>query len=120
MTKFDVVLRGYDRVAVDALVEAVDAAAGDRHRIDAAVAERGRPPVVLRGYDRAQVDAWLARHPAAKPCTGEASSSASQGPELVIVLRGGLGTTESLRQHLHRRTGLTPTAYRAAFSQSPR
>lgn len=85
MVKFDVVLRGYDRVAVDALVEVVDAAAGDRDRIDAAV--RGGLPVVLRGYDRAQVDAWLARR-AGGPRTGEASASVIPGPELMIVLRG--------------------------------
>lgn len=29
----------------------------------------------------------------------------------------GLGTADSLRTHIHRRTGLTPTAYRARFSR---
>jgi transcriptional regulator GlxA family with amidase domain len=29
----------------------------------------------------------------------------------------GLGTADSLRQHVHRRTGLTPSAYRATFSR---
>lgn len=86
MTRFDIVLRGYDRIAVDALVAAVEAAAGDRERIGEAVMRRGGPPVVLRGYDRAQVDAWLAQHRVAEPDTGEAS--AIPGPELVIVLRG--------------------------------
>ncbi|MFF0753822.1 GlxA family transcriptional regulator [Streptomyces sp. NPDC004267] len=34
------------------------------------------------------------------------------------VARGcGLGTADSLRQHLLRRTGLTPSAYRASFSR---
>lgn len=88
MTQFAVVLRGYDRVAVDALVAAIDAAAGDRERIDSVVAERGSPRVVLRGYDRAQVDAWLARCRVAEPDAGKASPSAVPGPELVIVLRG--------------------------------
>lgn len=37
-----------------------------------------------------------------------------------IARHSGLGTTESLRQHVYRRTGLTPTAYRAAFTRSPR
>jgi hypothetical protein len=87
MTRFDVVLRGYDRRAVDALVTAVEAA-GDRERIREVVNERGEPPVVLRGYDRGQVDAWLARRRVAEPGTGAASSPAVPGPELVIVLRG--------------------------------
>ncbi|MEU6587265.1 helix-turn-helix domain-containing protein [Nocardia sp. NPDC046763] len=34
-----------------------------------------------------------------------------------IARRSGLGTAESLRQHLTRRHGLTPTAYRTAFSR---
>ncbi len=85
VTRFDVVLRGYDRLAVDALVTAVEAATGDRERIGEAVMQRGGPPVVLRGYDRAQVDAWLARHRVAEPDTGEA---AIPDPELVVVLRG--------------------------------
>ncbi|WP_442816623.1 GlxA family transcriptional regulator [Streptomyces sp. NBC_01304] len=29
----------------------------------------------------------------------------------------GLGTADSLRQHVHRRTGLTPSGYRATFSR---
>ncbi|NBE55099.1 GlxA family transcriptional regulator [Streptomyces boluensis] len=29
----------------------------------------------------------------------------------------GLGTADSLRQHVHRRAGLTPSAYRASFSR---
>jgi hypothetical protein len=84
MTRFDVVLRGYDRLAVDALVTAVEAAAGDPERIGEAVMQRGGLPVVLRGYDRAQVDAWLARHRVAESDTGKASSSAIPGPELVV------------------------------------
>ena len=31
----------------------------------------------------------------------------------------GLATTDSLRRHLSRKTGLTPSAYRAAFTQHP-
>jgi transcriptional regulator GlxA family with amidase domain len=36
-----------------------------------------------------------------------------------VARHSGLGTTESLRRHLYQRTGLTPTAYRAAFTRSP-
>ncbi|WNI16274.1 GlxA family transcriptional regulator [Actinacidiphila sp. ITFR-21] len=35
-----------------------------------------------------------------------------------VARRSGLATTDSLRQHLSRRTGLTPSAYRAAFTRS--
>ncbi|HTJ34277.1 MAG TPA: helix-turn-helix domain-containing protein [Dactylosporangium sp.] len=34
-----------------------------------------------------------------------------------VAGRAGLGTADSLRQHLVREVGLTPTAYRAAFSR---
>ncbi|WP_457034111.1 GlxA family transcriptional regulator [Kitasatospora sp. P5_F3] len=34
-----------------------------------------------------------------------------------VARLSGLATTDSLRQHLSRRTGLTPSAYRAAFTQ---
>lgn len=34
-----------------------------------------------------------------------------------VAHRSGLVTTDSLRQHILRRTGLTPTAYRAAFTR---
>ncbi|MTE17195.1 GlxA family transcriptional regulator [Nocardia aurantiaca] len=34
-----------------------------------------------------------------------------------VARRSGLGTAESLRQHLTRRHGLTPSAYRTAFSR---
>jgi len=34
-----------------------------------------------------------------------------------VARRSGLGTAESLRQHLMRRNGLTPTAYRSAFTR---
>jgi transcriptional regulator GlxA family with amidase domain len=37
-----------------------------------------------------------------------------------VARHSGLGTTESLRRHLDRQTGLAPTAYRAAFTRSPR
>lgn len=36
-----------------------------------------------------------------------------------VARLSGLATTDSLRQHLTRRTGLTPSAYRAAFTQHP-
>ncbi|WP_027341639.1 GlxA family transcriptional regulator [Hamadaea tsunoensis] len=36
-----------------------------------------------------------------------------------VARHSGLGTAESLRQHLVRRVGLSPSAYRAAFTQSP-
>ena len=36
----------------------------------------------------------------------------------VVARRSGLGTADSLRAHLQRRVGLTPTAYRTAFSRS--
>jgi hypothetical protein len=89
MTRFYVVLRGYDRDAVDALVDAVDAAAGDPDRIEAAVTARGELRIVNRGYDRRQVDAWLEHHRAAELATGAAASSPTiSGPELVIVMRG--------------------------------
>lgn len=35
-----------------------------------------------------------------------------------VARRSGLGTADSLRAHLQRRVGLTPTAYRTAFSRS--
>ncbi|MBH0777821.1 GlxA family transcriptional regulator [Nocardia bovistercoris] len=35
-----------------------------------------------------------------------------------VARLSGLATTDSLRQHISRRTGLTPTAYRAAFTQN--
>ena len=73
MTQFKISLRGYDRVAVGALVGAVEAAAGDRERIDEAITRHGALPVVLRGYDRKQVDAWLVRCHAVGPETGQAS-----------------------------------------------
>jgi len=37
-----------------------------------------------------------------------------------VARQSGLGTPDSLRQHLTRRTGLTPSSYRAAYTQSPR
>ncbi|MFG2819785.1 GlxA family transcriptional regulator [Kitasatospora sp. NPDC048365] len=36
-----------------------------------------------------------------------------------VARLSGLATTDSLRRHVARRTGLTPTAYRAAFTRSP-
>jgi transcriptional regulator GlxA family with amidase domain len=35
-----------------------------------------------------------------------------------VARRSGLGTRDSLRQHMRQRVGLTPTAYRAAFSRT--
>jgi DivIVA domain-containing protein len=63
-THFDVVLRGYDRVQVDEVVQLVGAALRDatpptREQARAAVGA-ARFSVVLRGYDRTQVDAYLA------------------------------------------------------------
>nr|WP_319019002.1 helix-turn-helix domain-containing protein [Microbispora sitophila] len=37
-----------------------------------------------------------------------------------VARLSGLATTDSLRAHLSRRTGLTPSAYRAAFTHNPR
>ena len=58
-----VVLRGYDRVAVDALMATVEAAlAGkDPARRSAALRAIGEAqlPVVWRGYDRREVDLFL-------------------------------------------------------------
>jgi transcriptional regulator GlxA family with amidase domain len=34
-----------------------------------------------------------------------------------VAHQSGLATPDSLRKHLHRRTGLTPTTYRATFTQ---
>ena len=34
-----------------------------------------------------------------------------------VARASGLGTADSLRVHLARRTGLTPSAYRARFSR---
>ncbi|WP_442812404.1 hypothetical protein [Streptomyces sp. NBC_01210] len=34
-----------------------------------------------------------------------------------VARAGGLGTADSLRQYIQRRVGLTPSAYRAAFSR---
>ncbi|MCM3885495.1 GlxA family transcriptional regulator [Frankia sp. R82] len=39
-------------------------------------------------------------------------------PMTQVARLSGLATTDSLRQHLTRRTGLTPSAYRATFTQS--
>ncbi|MGK5532421.1 GlxA family transcriptional regulator [Streptomyces sp. URMC 129] len=36
-----------------------------------------------------------------------------------IAHRSGIGSADSLRRHLSRRTGLTPRAYRAAFGRAP-
>jgi len=60
---FDVVLRGYDRTAVDALVGAVRPAldSGDAALRDRARQALARPALVvtMRGYDRRQVDAYV-------------------------------------------------------------
>lgn len=37
----------------------------------------------------------------------------------VIAHRSGIGTVDSLRDHVVQKTGLTPSAYRAAFTHSP-
>lgn len=53
---FTVVLRGFDRTEVDALIEAVYR--GEAHLADKTVFDF---TVVLRGYDREQVNAYLGR-----------------------------------------------------------
>jgi DivIVA domain-containing protein len=101
MTEFEVVLRGYDRFAVDVLVQAVEAAAGDRDEIDAVIKEAGPLPMVLRGYAPAQVDAWLASRRAGdvgdRPAAAGGPAPAAGGPapaaepravEFNLVLRG--------------------------------
>ncbi|WP_214409896.1 GlxA family transcriptional regulator [Sphaerisporangium fuscum] len=40
-------------------------------------------------------------------------------PMDLVARDSGLGTADSLRQHLVRRFGVTPTAYRASFTRSP-
>jgi transcriptional regulator GlxA family with amidase domain len=40
-------------------------------------------------------------------------------PMHVIAHHSGIGTIDSLRDHLIRKTGLTPSAYRATFTHSP-
>jgi transcriptional regulator GlxA family with amidase domain len=37
----------------------------------------------------------------------------------VIAHRSGIGTVDSLRDHVVQKTGLTPSAYRAAFTPTP-
>ncbi|OBB78049.1 AraC family transcriptional regulator [Mycobacterium colombiense] len=41
-------------------------------------------------------------------------------PVRVIAHRSGLGSVDSLRDHFIHKTGLTPSAYRAAFTHSPK
>ncbi len=36
-----------------------------------------------------------------------------------VARRSGFGTAESLRQHMARHVGLTPSAYRSAFTRTP-
>jgi DivIVA domain-containing protein len=63
--EFLVVLRGYDRAQIDALVgSALEALrAPDRPDLRASFAQALREPLLvrLRGYDRAQVDTYLSR-----------------------------------------------------------
>ena len=74
MNEFEVVLRGYDRVAVDTLAQA----------IEAAIEKSGPLPMTLRGYSPAQVDAWIAGAAA-----GTAAADTGTGVlELSVVLRG--------------------------------
>jgi len=62
---FTIVLRGYDRPAVDDLVRRIsEARASDSPSLRTEVGELVRTvtlPVVFRGYDRPQVDAYLRR-----------------------------------------------------------
>jgi DivIVA domain-containing protein len=86
---FTVSLRGYDRASVDALMRAVEAAAGDPARIAAVVKEAGTPMIALRGYDRGQVHEWLAAHGAPGAFgDGVAGAVSADPPRLLIVLRG--------------------------------
>ncbi|WP_054815048.1 GlxA family transcriptional regulator [Nocardia arizonensis] len=41
-------------------------------------------------------------------------------PMDLVARHSGLGSAESLRQHMIRHVGLAPTAYRAAFTRTPR
>jgi hypothetical protein len=63
--KFTVVLRGYDKYAVDAMRQRVEEAlAGNRPEVKAAVRDAVRRAsfvVAFRGYDRPQVDDWFSR-----------------------------------------------------------
>lgn len=60
---FDVTMRGYDRLSVDALMaqgEAALATPDQALRASARTAIRDRQlPITLRGYDRRQVDDYL-------------------------------------------------------------
>jgi DivIVA domain-containing protein len=60
--QFAVVLRGYRRAEVDALVQLVNQAlrSGDPAARDRAAAalQAATFPLAIRGYDRSQVDAW--------------------------------------------------------------
>ncbi|MDG4825483.1 hypothetical protein O7635_26855 [Asanoa sp. WMMD1127] len=87
MTEFDISLRGYDRAAVESMVRAVNAAAGDQAAIEAAVRAYWPPIEVLRGYDRAQVDAWLARARAGG-VAADPTEVDPPTPEFLVVLRG--------------------------------
>jgi len=40
-------------------------------------------------------------------------------PMGIVAHQSGIGTVDSLRDHLIQKTGLTPSAYRAAFTHSP-
>jgi transcriptional regulator GlxA family with amidase domain len=40
-------------------------------------------------------------------------------PMEAVAARSGLGSADSMRQHLVRRVGLTPTAYRRSFTRQP-
>jgi hypothetical protein len=94
VAEFDISLRGYDRATVDALVRAVEAAAGDPGRIAAAIKAAGEPVVALRGYDRMQVDTWLASRGGALAGAG---IGAADTPRLLVALRGyRIGETDAL------------------------
>jgi DivIVA domain-containing protein len=88
VVEFEVVLRGFDRFTVDALVQAVEAAAGDQRQIAAAIKEVTPLPVVMRGYDRAQVDAWLTRCQTGNRGAGPDQEPNAEPVEFSIVLRG--------------------------------
>jgi len=112
---FDVSLRGYDRSTVDALVRAVEAAAGDPVAIDAAIEAAGPPLVVLRGYDRWQVDSWLASRRSAGATAGAATAPKDGAPRPLIVLRGyRIAETDALFATVEAAAGADDPFRRAA------
>ncbi|MET7402611.1 hypothetical protein ABZS66_54940 [Dactylosporangium sp. NPDC005572] len=107
MVEFEVVLRGYDRYEVDALVRAIEGGA-DPQRL-------GRNlTVVLRGYDRQQVDGWIARRRG-----GAVAAPAEPRVELSVVLRGYRpAETDALLTEVRAALAGTDPARRAAAARA--